>query len=401
VKKWVVDGSGGTGLSEDEFGGWAFKLNAGITFVEYTLTFLVSMAALVTFLSDRLSWLNSAWLILPNRTVIAVALSILTGLLVNRGPRMAARIFGPATAGVLLLLWIMIFTTIGKFGLKLPTIDLRAFHPQYLHFTLAGYSHLLALMTGIEVFANLIAAYEGSSAEKSRKAYLSLIIIMGTTCITMLVVGPAILQLSDPLNTKVSVFTQTMDRLLPLPVAYFGTFVGVAVLLSACAASAQGLQNLALGLRLRHYIPPRFGQRNFFDVADRPVWLQVILVGLCFILFGTREDTYLSLYAVGVFVLLSLTGWAATKRLIREMRNEKSWRTVFSLVGTISAAFLTSLATVLIVYERFFDGAWIYLILLPILYAGLTFFRNRLGAPAVQVPNHESALPAEVSDLIP
>jgi len=53
VMIWVTDGSGGSGLCEEEFGGWAVKINAAITFVEYTLTFLVSMAALVTFIADR------------------------------------------------------------------------------------------------------------------------------------------------------------------------------------------------------------------------------------------------------------------------------------------------------------------------------------------------------------
>ena len=45
VMKWITDGSGGSGLNEDEFGTWAVILNSGITVVEYTLTFLVSIAA--------------------------------------------------------------------------------------------------------------------------------------------------------------------------------------------------------------------------------------------------------------------------------------------------------------------------------------------------------------------
>ena len=53
VMRWITDGSGGSGLSEEEFGSWAVKINASITFIEYTLTFLVSMAALVTFVADR------------------------------------------------------------------------------------------------------------------------------------------------------------------------------------------------------------------------------------------------------------------------------------------------------------------------------------------------------------
>jgi len=58
VMLWVTDGSGGSGLSEEEFGGWAVKVNAAITFIEYTLTFLVSMAAMVTFIADRYPPLN-------------------------------------------------------------------------------------------------------------------------------------------------------------------------------------------------------------------------------------------------------------------------------------------------------------------------------------------------------
>lgn len=53
VMRWVVDGSGGTGLSEEELGPWAAKTSAAITCIEYTLTFLVSISALVTFVADR------------------------------------------------------------------------------------------------------------------------------------------------------------------------------------------------------------------------------------------------------------------------------------------------------------------------------------------------------------
>ncbi|MCP5097488.1 MAG: APC family permease [Chloroflexi bacterium] len=136
VMVWVVDGSGGSGLNEEEFGSWAVKINAGITFVEYTLTFLVSMAALVTFVADRFPELNNPFLGIQLRTYIAIVLSIFTGWLVNRGPKIAARAFGPATAGVLLLLWLMIISTIWKFGFHLPDFNLKAFAPENLRFTI-------------------------------------------------------------------------------------------------------------------------------------------------------------------------------------------------------------------------------------------------------------------------
>ncbi len=382
VMSWVTDGSGGSGLTEEEFGGWAVKINAGITFVEYTLTFLVSMAALVTFIADRAPVLNQAIGPLTYRAIAAVALSLLTGWLVNRGPKTAAVIFGPATAGVLLLLWIMNIATVVKFGIHLPDFSLKAFTDGYLHYTLAGYSRILAVMTGIEVFANLVAAYDGTPEERSKKAFGSLLIIMGTAAVTMVITGPAIFRLSDPTNPEVSVFTQTMDKLLPQWLSYAGTLVGVAVLLSACAASAQGLQNLALGLKDRHYIPEILGRRNKFNVADMPVWLEVGIASICFLFIGTSEDIYLSVYAAGVFILLSMTGWAAAKRLIRQLRQEFDLSHMGTFVGTVMAAFLTSAATVIIFAERLKEGAWTYFLFIPVLYVAFTYFRNKLGAPS-------------------
>ncbi|NOZ06064.1 MAG: APC family permease [Chloroflexi bacterium] len=381
VMAWITDGSGGSGLNEEEFGGWAVKINAAITFIEYTLTFLVSMAALVTFIADRFPILNASVSGIQYRTLVAILLSVATGWLVNRGPKAATRTFGPATGGVLLLLWAMVFTTIWKFGLHLPAIHMAAFTPPALNFTFSGYARILAVMTGIEVFANLVPAYDGDPRDKSNKAFGSLIIIMGTASVAMLIVGPAIFRLSDPLNGQVSVFTQAMDKLLPAPLPYLGTLVGVAVLLSASAASAQGLQNLALGLRERKYIPESIGRRNRFEVADKPVWIEVGVVVLCFLVFGTSEETYLALYAAGVFILLSMTGWAATKRLLREQRTVFSRKRLVTIVGTITAAVLTSGATVIIFGERFREGAWVYLLFIPVLYAFFSYFRWNLGDP--------------------
>jgi nucleotide-binding universal stress UspA family protein len=385
VMQWVTDGSGGSGLSEEEFGGWAVKVNAAITFVEYTLTFLVSMAAMVTFIADRFPVLSNTLLGIQYRSLVAIGLSLFTGWLVNRGPKMAARAFGPATAGVLILLWLMILATLIRTGFHLPVLSYKAFVPPNLHLTIGGYVRILAVMTGIEVFANLVAAFEGTPPQKGRKAFQSLLIIMSTTAVTMLIVGPAIFSLSDPTIEHVSVFTQTMDQLLPVPLPYLGSLVGIFVLMSASAASAQGLQNLALGLKERHYIPPAFGALNPYEVADKPAWLEVGIVCVCFLLFGTSEGTYLALYAAGVFILLSMTGWAVTQRLMREIAQQFSPRKVALIVGTTIAALLTTGATLIIFAERFLEGAWAYFLFIPVLYVAFSYFRRRIGAPSPEM----------------
>ena len=383
VMKWITDGSGGSGLSEEEFGSWAVKITAGITFVEYTLTFLVSMAALVTFAADRFPTLNDTVFIVQNRAWLAIAVSFFTAWLVNRGPATAAKAFGPATAGVLILLWVLMFVTIFKRGFDIPGINFDAFKSNAIGTTFGGYARILALMTGVEVFANMVAAYDGEPAQRSRKAFNSLMIIMVTTGMTMLIVGPAIRDLADPSNEKVSVFTQTMDQLLPKWLSSIGTFVGIAVLLSASASSALGLQNLCVGLKLRHYVPATLGKINRFGVAGRPVWLEALIAAIAYLIFGTSEETYLALYAAGVFVLLSMTGWAATKRLFKLQKQTPSLHNIVILIGTILAALLTTGATCIIFYERFTDGAWTYFMFIPALYIIFSIFRKLLGPPTI------------------
>jgi nucleotide-binding universal stress UspA family protein len=52
-----------------------------------------------------------------------------------------------------------------------------------------------------------------------------------------------------------------------------------------------------------------------------------------------------------------------------------------TLGGTIGAATLTSLATIIIFLERFTEGAWTYFVFLPLLYLLFSYFRRRLGDP--------------------
>jgi len=289
---------------------------------------------------------------------------------------MSTIVFGPATAGIFLLLWLMIIETILKSGFHLPPLSLQAFTPPFLQYTIKGYVTILAVMTGIEVFANLVPVYTGNNEDKSRKAFGSLAMVMFTTIVTMLIVGPEIFLVSNPVTSDVSVFTQTMDFLLPKPLAHFGSLVSIFVLMSACAASSQGLQNLSMGLTDRRYLPESFGSKNSFGVTNKPVWLQVLVVSICFLFIGTQEDVYLGLYAAGVFIIISQSGWAVTKRLIRETKQGQFRKSFPKFFVTGISASLTSVATVIVLIEKFSEGAWLYFVLIPIIYAIFTYFYN-------------------------
>ncbi|NNE97705.1 MAG: universal stress protein, partial [Pyrinomonadaceae bacterium] len=90
----------------------------------------------------------------------------------------------------------------------------------------------------------------------------------------------------------------------------------------------------------------------------------------------------------------SMTGWAAAKRLFRYLRQDLSFGNFFSLIGTVLATALATIATVIIFQERFMEGAWLYFVLIPALYIGFTYYRKRLGSP----PSVEERLGAVIAE---
>ena len=118
VMQWIPDGSGGSGLCEEEFGGWAVKVNASITAIEYTLH-LPGQPRRRWSRSSPTAPVGSA---AGTEPVWRSASPSCVGLVVNRGPRLAARVFGPATAAVLALLWVLVLATVLQRGLHLPCV---------------------------------------------------------------------------------------------------------------------------------------------------------------------------------------------------------------------------------------------------------------------------------------
>ena len=234
------------------------------------------------------------------------------------------------------------------------------------------------MLTGIEVFATLEPAFEGVEAERSRRAFGSLLLVGVTSAVVLLLLGPAIVAVTRP-DVPVSVFTQAMDALLPGPLPLLGTVIAVAVLLVVAAASAQGLQNLALGLHDRRFAPAFLGQRNRADVPDWPVRILAVAVIACFVLVGGDPGVYVRVYVAGFILLLTLTSWAAVRRSLQQVREADS--SVLLVAATVLAALFISAAALAVVIEGFRAGIFIYVVLVPIFYLVFHFTRRAMGSP--------------------
>ncbi|MCZ7534532.1 MAG: hypothetical protein M5T61_00395 [Acidimicrobiia bacterium] len=115
---------------------------------------------------------------------------------------------------------------------------------------------------------------------------------------------------------------------------------------------------------------------------------------------GTREATYLAVYAAGVFVLLSMTSWAAVLRLVRHRRVRGTVSTR-NLVAVVAAALFTTTATIVLFVERFTDGVWIYFVLVPLVAGTFDVIRRVRGDPGAPAERMGRLLARWQGDEVP
>ena len=168
---WVHNGRGAAGLSEEEYGAWAIKVNAAVTFMLYILAFLVSLSAALTLAADRFPGLNhDLFLGIAGRDLLAAGLAVALAWLVSHRPRPIATLYGPATGAALALLWgLVIAAALHSGGLRLPSISMAVLASwETGRQTVAGLARLLAILVGVEVFAALEPAFQGDHRQRAR-----------------------------------------------------------------------------------------------------------------------------------------------------------------------------------------------------------------------------------------
>src|SRR4051812_23262361 len=160
------------------------------------------------------------------------------------------------------------------------------------------------------------------------------------------------------------------------------------VLIFAANTSFQGFPRLSALLAR-----DRFAPRQFTNLGDRLVFSNGMIVlatvaGLLLWLYGANTTSLIHLYVIGVFTAFTLSQAGMVRYWFR--RRGDHWRAK-ALVNGVGAA-ATGTVTLIVVYTKFAEGAWLVTVAIPVLvlamlgirrhYDGLTR-RLRAGAAAV------------------
>ncbi len=164
------------------------------------------------------------------------------------------------------------------------------------------------------------------------------------------------------------------DRARRLPVGLLGAgfmywvvqVLTLAVLVLAANTSYQGFPRLAALLAR-----DRFFARQFTNLGDRLVFSNGIIVlagdrvARCSSVYNASVDSLIHLYVIGVFTAFTLSQAGMVRYWLRT--HDPGWRHRALLNGVGASA--TGLVTLIVIWTKFAEGAWLVIVAIPLLRA--------------------------------
>jgi amino acid transporter len=251
---------------------------------------------------------------------------------------------------------------------------------------LKAFSSGSTALTGVEAIANGVNAFR---RPHGRNAAVTLA-VLGTIAISLFV-GVSYLAVHTDArpSASASVVSQIARAVFGGGLMYYAVQVlTLVVLILAANTSFQGFPRLSALLAR-----DRFAPRQFTNLGDRLVFSNGMLVlalvaGLLLWIYGANTNSLIHLYVIGVFAAFTLSQAGMVRYWFR--RGGSHWRAK-ALVNGIGAA-ATGAVTLIVVYTKFAEGAWLVTVAIPVLvlamygirrhYDGLSR-RMRAGAAAV------------------
>jgi amino acid transporter len=219
-------------------------------------------------------------------------------------------------------------------------------------------------MTGVEAVSNGVSAFQ---PPESRNAAKTLVMMVALLIFLFLGTGFAawmynVVPAADGHETVLSMLGRATfggDTLL----YYVLQITTLLVLMVAANASFAGFPRLLALVAQDDYAPKAFQTQGDRLVYNRGIIMLSLISLLLIVAFKANVTALIGLYAVGVFLCFTLTQAGMAKR-IAHLR-EKRW--VQDLLLNSGGAVITGAVTIIVLYTKWKEGAWMVAVLVPII----------------------------------
>lgn len=370
------DGGGAFIVAHENLGINAGAVAAAALLTDYVLTVAVSVAAGVAAITSALPNL------LEWRVEVGIAFIVLLTLANLRGAKESSRIFAlPTYAFVVTVFTMLVAGFLQCFDGECPrAISAGAeLEPEVggitLFLLLRAFASGSTALTGVEAIANGVQAFR---EPKSHNAAATLG-IMGVFSITMFLGISTLARLfdvriSEDLVDQYGTVISQIGR-----VAFnqgFGFWilqvVTAGILVLAANTAYQDFPRLSAILSRHRLMPRQLRNRGDRLVFSNGIFALAVLASLLLIVFDAQVSRLIQLYVVGVFTSFTLSQAGMVRHWLKT--RERSWRR--SVVINAFGAVTTGVVLVIVAIVKFSHGAWIVLVAVPLLVAGMMGIRR-------------------------
>ncbi|MBU0491568.1 MAG: APC family permease [Chloroflexi bacterium] len=361
-------GGGSYAVARENLGTLPGLVAGAALLVDYLLTAAVSLTAGVDAV---VSAFPELW---PHRVIVALLLLLIITLLNLRGVEETGSLMA-----VPVYLFLLTYFGMLAYGLvravtdgpgSLVAVAPPPAAPLTTFLVLHAFSSGCTALTGVEAISNGVPAFRPPEARNAGRTLIVMAVLMGLLFVGSIGLTQYLAVVAGPQETILSALAR---RLLGNGPAYlviqFSTMLILAV---AANTSFAGFPRLAAILAQDGFLP-----HQLTGLGDRLVFNNGILLlagaaGLLIVLFGGDTHALIPLFAVGVFLAFTLSQAGMVVHWWREQGRHWPWKALVNGVGAVA----TAMTLLIVGVSKFMDGAWIIVLLIPVLVIG--FLRVRV-----------------------
>ncbi len=379
-------GGGAYIVARDNLGELPAQTAGAALLMDYILTVAVSISSAVAQLASASPDLY------PYRVWIAAVFVLFVMILNLRGVKESGVVFAIPTYFFVALMYMTV--GIGLFRFIAGTLGvvpnppeleiIGQLQPVTFFLILKAFSSGTTAVTGVEAISNGITAFKEPRSINAGKTLLAMSIILGSLLLGMTFLSYQIAAVPSGTETVVSQLARTVWGSRGFFYLALITATTVILVLAANTAFA-GFPRLSALIAEDGFLPRQLAYRGSRLVYSRGIAALALVAILLIIIFQASVTKLIPLYAIGVFLSFTLSqvgmarrwwksGRLAQGTVIKERGSSLSFDAHWLVKMIINGfgAITTGVVMFVFAITKFHDGAWVVVILTPILV--LTFY---------------------------
>jgi amino acid transporter len=375
------DGGGAYIVARDNLGELPAQLVGAALLSDYVLTVSVSVSSSAVQLASAFPSLY------PHRVALAVSLVFLLMLVNLRGVKESGLVFAFPTYGFVSIMYVTLAFGLYRFftGTLGSVVGPPAVEtPEHLaalsvFLVLHAFSNGTTALTGVEAISNGVTAFREPRSRNAGGTLIAMSIILASLFLGITFLARQIGAVPAETESVISQLARTVFSGRGWP--YLATMTATTVILVMAANTAYAdFPRLSAIQAGDGFLPRQLTYRGSRLVFSRGIVVLAIVSSLLIVLFEASVTRLIPLYAIGVFLSFTFSQAGMTRRWLKigrlkpgeevheqgsVLRWEKGWLSKMALNGF--GAVVTALVTMVFAVTKFREGAWMVLVVLPVL----------------------------------